>query len=91
MTVNVLKYLVGRMPWDRDPNFLRNAWFGRYGLMLGYMIYFFPRADKSQKLVELCKTTVLRRDVTLFPEDTIRAQRAMAAYVKRIEALEDDE
>jgi len=59
--------------------------------MLGYMIYFFPRADKSQKLVELCKTTVLRWDATLFPKDTVRAQRAMAAYVKRVEALEDEE
>jgi len=59
--------------------------------MLGYMIYFFPRAGKSQKLIELCKTTVLQRDATLFPEDTVRAQRAMAAYVKRVEALEDDE
>jgi len=58
--------------------------------MLGYMIYFFPRADKSQQLIELCKTTALRRDLTLFPEDTVRAQRAMAAYVKRVEALEDD-
>ena len=54
------------------------------------MIYFFPRADKSQKLVELCKTTSLQRDVSLFPEDTVRAQRAMAAYVKRVEALEDE-
>jgi len=59
--------------------------------MLGYMIYFFPRADISQKLIELCKTTVLWRDVTLFPEDTVRAQRAMAAYVKRVEALEDED
>jgi len=66
-------------------------WLGRYGLMLGYMIYFFPRADKSQKLIELCKTTMLQRDVTLFPKDTVRAQRAMAAYVTRVEALEDEE
>jgi len=55
------------------------------------MIYFFPRADKSQKLVELCRITVLPRDVTLFPADTVRAQRAMAAYVKRVEASEDEE
>jgi len=59
--------------------------------MLGYMIYFFPRADKSQTLVDLCKNTVLRRDLTLFPVDTARAQCAMAAYVKRVETLEDED
>jgi len=59
--------------------------------MLGYMIYFFPQAGKSEKLINLCKTTVLRRDLTLFPAATASAQRAMVAYVKRVEALEDDE
>jgi len=84
-------YLVGKFPSEIPSDHSCTHWLRRYGLMLGYMIYFFPRADKSQKLIELCKTTILRRDVTLFPEDTVRAQRAMAAYVKRVEALEDEE
>jgi len=84
-------YLVGDLVLSIRPDRWWTHWLGRYGLMLGYMIYFFPRADKSQKLVELCKTTILRRDLTLFPDDTVRAQRAMSAYVKRVEALEDEE
>ena len=83
-------YLVGKFRSKIRSDLSWTHWLGRYGLMLGYMIYFFPRADKSQQLIELCKTTALRRDLTLFPEDTVRAQRAMAAYVKRVEALEDD-
>jgi len=57
---------------------------GRYYLMLGYMIYFFPLAGFSQELIELCKTTALHRDPRLFPEQTASAQRAMAAYLRRM-------
>jgi len=52
--------------------------------MLGYMIYFFPMAGSSQELIKHCETTVLRQDPRLFPEQTISAQRAMRAYLKRM-------
>jgi len=52
--------------------------------MLGYMIYFFPLAGFSQELIKFCKNTVLHRDPRLFPEQTASAQRAMAAYLRRM-------
>jgi len=52
--------------------------------MLGYMIFFFPRAGKFEELITLCETTILRRDPRLFPENTASAQRAMVAYLNRI-------
>ena len=57
---------------------------GRYYLMLGYMIYFFPLAGFSQELIKFCETTVFCKDPRLFPEQTASAQRAMGAYLRRI-------
>jgi len=57
--------------------------------MLGYMIYFFPLAGFSRELIELCKTTVLRRDPTLCLEQTASAQRAMGAYLRRMAEIMD--
>jgi len=58
--------------------------------MLCYMIFFFPRAGESAELIALCKTTVLRQDPRLFPEHTAGAQRAMAAYIKRMAMTMDN-
>jgi len=61
----------------------------RYYLMLGYMIFFLPRASRSEELMELCKATVLRKDSRLFPEQSRSAQRAIRAYVERMAAQDN--
>ncbi|KAF9552638.1 hypothetical protein CPC08DRAFT_768154 [Agrocybe pediades] len=61
----------------------------RYYLMLGCMIFFLPRAGWSEQLMKLCRETVLLDEPKLFPVQTRGAQRAMQAYVERMQPTEE--
>lgn len=56
-----------------------------YLVLLGYILYFFPRAGRCDTLLHLCKTRALLSYTDLFDVHRENLLRAMDAYVVRWE------